>query len=438
LDYKSIAGKEEGKATHVKATSVKTAKKRGGNEMKTWKEKLVGSIGMILMLVMLAIAPSAGAAPATEAKTLEIGVIACLTGPGSDTELIILNGAKLARDWINNKGGVTVKGQKYQIKLLVEDIKSSAEGTTTATIKLVQQDKVKFILGPVVPFMTTAAAQITEPAKVLRSLFWGAAIPDEINPKTPYTFRAIIGGAEMIPGNYDYLVKTFPNVKRVAILSPDEPGGHFFTAVSKKQAEAHGLTVVATESYPWGTQDFYPVWTKILASKPDAVDCGPQLVQPAASILKQGREMGFKGAGFSLSPCSLDLIKETVGRDGATNYFNGSLDVKSPKMTPMIKQITKLWGETYRTSLEKNGDSLLGWDALWCLVQAIEEANSLDPTVVAKTWENMRKIETSSGTGKMGGLKTYGLNHVVVKPVALSKLNKGQVEFVEWYTPNIP
>ena len=407
--------------------------------MKTWKQKLLGSIGMILMLVvLLAIAPSAGAAPATEAKTLEIGVIASLTGPGSETELIILNGAKLAKDWINNKGGITVKGQKYQIKLLVEDIKSSAEGTTTATIKLVEKDKVKFILGPVVPFMTTAAAQITEPAKVLRSLFWGAAIPDEINQKTPYTFRAIIGGAEIIPGNYDYLVKAFTNVKRVAILGADEPGGHFFTAVSKKQAEAHGLTVVATEFYPWGTQDFYPVWTKILASKPDAVDCGSQFVQPAASILKQGREMGFKGPCFYLSPGDLYLVREMVGRDGATNYFNSSLDLRSPKMTPMIKQIAKLWQEAYKTPFEKYGDSLLGWDALWCLVQAIEKANSLDPTVVAKTWENMRKIETSSGTGKMGGLKTYGLNHVVVKPISLSRLNKGEIEFVKWYTPNIP
>ncbi len=407
--------------------------------MKTWKQRLLGSIVVILMLVMLlAISPSSGAAPSTEVKTLEIGVISSLTGPGSETELIILNGAKLAKDWINNKGGITVKGQKYQIKLLVEDIKSSAEGTTTATIKLVEKDKVKFILGPIVPFMTTAAAQITEPARVLRSLFWGAAIPDEINPKTPYTFRAIIGGAEMIPGNYDYLVKTFPNAKRVAILSPDEPGGHFFAMVSKKHAEAHGLTVVATEFYPWGTQDFYPVWTKILASKPDAVDCGTQFVQPAASILKQGRELGFKGPGFSLSPCDLYLIRETVGRDGATNYFNSSLDFRSPKMTPTIKQIARLWQEAYKTPFEKYGDSLLGWDALWCLVQAIQEANSLDTTEVGKTWENMRKIETSSGTGKMGGLKTYGLNHVVVKPVGLSRFNKGEVEFVKWYTPDIP
>jgi branched-chain amino acid transport system substrate-binding protein len=407
--------------------------------MKKWKMKLLGSICMALILVMLpVIVGSAGAAPATEVKTLEIGVISSLSGPGSETELIILNGAKLAKDWINKKGGITVKGQKYQIKFLVEDIKSSAEGTTTATIKLVEKDKVKFILGPIVPFMTIAAAQITEPAKVLRSLFWGAAIPDEINPKTPYTFRAIISGAEAIPGNYDYLVKTFPNVKRVAILGADEPGSHFFTKVSTDQAKAHGLEVVATEFYPWGTQDFYPVWTKILASKPDAVDTGSQFIQPAASILKQGREMGFKGPAFYLSPGDLYLIREMVGRDAATNFFNSSLDLYSPKMTPMIKQIAKLWQETYNTPFGKYGDSLLGWDALWCLVQAIEKANSLDTTEVAKTWENMSKIETSSGTGKMGGLKTYGINHIVVKPVGLSRFNKGEVEFVKWYTPNIP
>ena len=68
-------------------------------------------------------------------------------------------------------------------------------------------------------------------------------------------------------------VQAYPHVKTVAILQPDEPGGQFFMGVTQREAEAHGLKVVVNEFHnPLEQQDFYPVLTKVLAAKPDAVD----------------------------------------------------------------------------------------------------------------------------------------------------------------------
>jgi hypothetical protein len=71
-------------------------------------------------------------------------------------------------------------------------------------------------------------------------------------------------------------------------------------------------------------------------------------------------------------------------------------------------------------------------------VQAIEAAQSFDPTDVKTAWEKMKSIETSYGTGHMGGLKAYGVNHLVVRPCPISGFIKGEVKLIKWYTPNFP
>jgi branched-chain amino acid transport system substrate-binding protein len=370
-------------------------------------------------------------------KTLKIGAIYSLTGLGSEIETICRKGSELAKDWINEKGGITIKGEKYLIDLIVEDQKGVVDGAVAAATKLVERDQVKFVIGQIVPDVVIAAASVTEPAKVLRSLAWGGGIPAVMNPNTPYTFRPVLSGAEVIPVNYDYLLDTYPNVKTVALTNPDEPGGQFFMMRSKQEAEKRGLKVVAAEFHDaQEQQDFYPVLTKLLAAKPDALDVGTGFPIPGSLKLKQARELGFKGPVFSPSPVELYTVLDIAGKDFAYDYFNGSMDIKSPDLPPMIKEIQKRWEAKFKSRFMF--ESFQGWDALWCLVQAIEEAQSLDPTAVKTVWEKMKSIKTSYGTGHMGGLKTYGVNHLVVRPCPISAFVKGEVKLIKWYTPDFP
>lgn len=87
---------------------------------------------------------------------------------------------------------------------------------------------------------------------------------------------------------------------------------------------------------------------------------------------------------------------------------------------------------------ECNFDYMRPWDALWWMVQAIQKAQSLDTSVVAKTWEKMDRIESSTGIGRMGGQQSYGINHIGVLPFAVTRLMKGEMEHVGWFVPDIP
>ena len=50
--------------------------------------------------------------------------------------------------WINDEGGIKAGGKAYQIQLVVEDDKSSLDGSTAAANKLILDDKVQLVIGP--------------------------------------------------------------------------------------------------------------------------------------------------------------------------------------------------------------------------------------------------------------------------------------------------
>jgi branched-chain amino acid transport system substrate-binding protein len=190
------------------------------------------------------------------------------------------------------------------------------------------------------------------------------------------------------------------------------------------------------ELYPQFTEDYYPILTKVLAAKPEALDGGAVFPSQVISILRQSRELGFKGPVFFSTPCDLYIILNGVGKDFSYDCFNVSLDPKGTDIPPMIQEVRKLWEGKFKTPFLL--DTICGWDSLWCLVQAIEKAQSLDPTEVAASWEKMGSIETAYGTGHMGGLKTFGINHLVIRPIPVSRLENGKLKFGKWFMPKFP
>lgn len=400
------------------------------------KLSLISLIVVLICSLILGICAkeSSAASPTPEPKTLKIGVLSNLTGPISSAAIPHTRTTQVAVDWINSKGGITIKGQKYLIELVVEDVKETVDTAITAATKLVELHKVKFIVGLIGPTQILPVTSITEQAKVIRALWHGEGNVKELNANTPYTFRVPIIPRDFVLPLLKYHVKAYPEAKKISMLFIDNPGAPPLFEKTRKTAEELGLTVLGLHVYPVSTRDFYPLVTKVLASKPDAIYCDglPHLM---GGSLKSARELGFNGPIFNLAPTSPDVVLRIAGKDSADNFIVGAPDVNSPKMTPMIKEIRKMILDKYK---EVNFDYVRAWDSIWWMVQAIEKAQSLDPSDVAKTWEKMERIEASTGIGKMGGQQSYGINHVGVLLFAVTRIMKGELEHVGWFMPDIP
>ncbi|MGA2109754.1 MAG: ABC transporter substrate-binding protein [Syntrophorhabdales bacterium] len=376
------------------------------------------------VVVLFPLASSFAKEPAGEAKTLKIGVITSITGPIAPALKALADAAKPAQDLMNQRGGITIKGQKYLIELVVEDDQSSPPGGIGAANKLIQAG-VKFIIAPQFPPTNLALGPITEEAKVIRMKGMGIG-KEEMPPQMRYNFY---GTATIlnIPTCYDYLTKNYPKVKKIAFVTPDDPGIGSNREATEKEAKKRGLEIVFQEAFKIGSEDFYPILTKALEKKPDAIDMIVAIPLWSSGIVNQSRELGFNGPIFTAMLGDIHILNSMLNQKYAYDVFHAGADVLSPQMMPIVRDYRVLIEKQLKTTF--NMDHALLIEGLYPLLQGIEKAQSFDTDKVAATLENMKKIDTIYGPGRMGGQDVFGINHVVYRPPMISRIANGKIEF---------
>jgi ABC-type branched-subunit amino acid transport system substrate-binding protein len=391
------------------------------------KVKSVSVVSCIVLAVALFLLSSSFAKEAVaQVKTLKIGLISSVTGPMAPAFKSELDAAKPAADLVNQKGGITVKGQKYLIEIVTGDDQSSPPGAVSAANKLMQEG-IKFLISPMFVPSDMAIAPICEEAKVLR-VCPNRNDPAPFGPPNHYSFNAE-ASIYNIPFVYDKLKTIYPQVKRIAIIWPDDPGAKMGTNMTEKEIKKRGLEVVFNEAYKIPNEDFYPILTKALAQKPDAIECIFAILPWAKGIINQSREMGFTGPITAIASFGdTNMLNGMIDPKYAYDICHASPDVTSPKMLPIVRDFGKLVEK--ETKEKFNFDHVLTLQALWVILQGIEKAQSFDTDNVVSALETMENIETPYGKGRFGGQDLIGLNRLMIRDIPFSRIVKGgKVEF---------
>jgi branched-chain amino acid transport system substrate-binding protein len=349
--------------------------------------------------------------------SIKIGMIASLTGPMAPPFKDLADAAKPTVDLINGKGGVTIEGKKYRIEIVTEDDQSSPPGAVAAMNRLIQQG-VKFLLPPLFIPSNLAVTPLAEDAKILSVKSMGAT-KDQVNPNLKYSFAAYTF-VYNAPVGYDYLRQKYPKAKKVAIICPDDPVAKIYKELSKKEIASRHLDLVFEEQFKIGSEDFYPILTRALAKKPDAIDVVFCIEPWSAGIINQSRELGFRGPIYASVGMlgDINILKGMLQPKYAYDLFQMGANVQSPTMPPLVKE--------YRTLVEKdlktpfNTSHLAVLDAVYVLVQGIQKAQSLDTDKVAQALEGMKTVDTVYGKGRFAGEDYFGIKHVVRRPIAIN------------------
>ncbi|MBI4595815.1 MAG: ABC transporter substrate-binding protein [Candidatus Tectomicrobia bacterium] len=348
--------------------------------------------------------------PALEAQEVfKVAVVAPLSGPGAPWGEGMLRGLILAVDEVNAKGGMTVEGKKYKVEVIGYDDKYNAKFGVDAVNRAIFTDKVKFIFGSISSAVVVAFQAITEPNKIL--VLADTYSPKILGPDKPFTMRVVMSSAEIAPIMYKFLRQKYPEIKKVAILSPNDESGWAVTEHSVGAIkEVGGLEVVFNEFYERGTKDFYPLLTRILEKKPDLIDPSASAPGDLALILKQARELGYKGMTMSTPGQKAEVIAKQAGPGNANGHmYPASVDLKveNPKVTALKKAYQAKWAG------ELDPITIAFYDPGRWLFIAIEKANSFDTAKVRDSLIAMEKdgsLTNVNGQAKWGGMKTYGID----------------------------
>ncbi|QUH26629.1 ABC transporter substrate-binding protein [Serpentinicella alkaliphila] len=359
------------------------------------KKKNLILVSLLLIASMILTACGGSKTPATntpvESGDILIGGNFEVTGELASFGTSTRNGIQLAFDEINANGGVL--GGK-NLKFIVEDNKSSSTDAAIIAQKLIQNDKVVALLGPVTSTNSLAAAPIAVDNKI--PMISPTATNPAVTKVGEYIFRASFidpfQGAVMANFALDNL-----NAKTAAIMidsSSDYSKG--LGEVFKSVFTSGGGQIVSEQFFVKDDTDFNTILTSVKSQNPEVVFV-PAYYGTVGPILDQAKyNVGFSeniiflGADGWDSPELFDLAKDAANGFYFSNHYSPDID------TPEVKNFTA----AYQAKFNAVPDALaaLGYDAAYMLAAAIENAGSADPTVIR---DSLAAIEITGISGKI-------------------------------------
>ena len=314
-------------------------------------------------------------------QSLKIGVDNPLTGIYTALGTNENTGMQLAAEQANAKGGIL--GRK--IELVIED--STSDKTDVAVQKarkLIQSDKVNFLLGNVNSSQAIAIAQVASELKTPHIVPGGHADAVTGSSCQWTTFRVCNTGA--MQGNA--MAKPLVAIgKKIYIIAQDYAFGHALADGLTKGATAAGGQIIGTDFFPLGTTDYSATLIKARAANPDV------LVDLAAgddgiNSLKQAVQFGIdKQVHLAGMQQELEVLEglppeARVGTWLFEWYWNQPKDV--PGVADFVAGIRKSTGKvpTART--------WFGYAALWSFVLAANNAKSVEPAKVCHALEGLK------------------------------------------------
>ena len=377
---------------------------------------------LLAMIFVLAIGSIAwGAAP------IKIGYIAHLTGDASTWGTHEKNGAMIAIDEINKKGGVLGR----PLELIVYDVRGRQEDAVSAVRRLVTMDKVVAIGGSNWSGINLATYPIVEAAKVPQIGTFPTNPAVTVDPATgkarPYGFRICFTDPYQGKVMALYLLKK--GIKKAAIMrdvGSDYSEGlvQYFTDNFTKG----GGTVLGPFAYRAGDVDFRAQITNAKASGADALVMTSGTYKEMALQIKQAVELDWRPTfigGDGYSPNMYEIAGDAM--DGS--FWTYHMSFQDPLLAPLSDKYEKKYGVKPTEKI----NMVAAYDVIYWIADAIKRAGKAEGPAVRDAIENTKNLKLLHFTLTLDKATHNPLN----KPAAILQFKKDKKEaiFLEMFAP---
>jgi branched-chain amino acid transport system substrate-binding protein len=330
---------------------------------------------LLLATMCLSLVAMFGISAGSKAETFEIGVVTPLSGGGADYGIAFQNGVKMAVEEINKSGGANVDGKKYTVEPIFCDDEFKPDKAVNCGKELSAQHKVRAILTPsslaafpMMGFNQQEGFVLMATSQTPKFTKTGNKLVVRFTNNTDRTMGPWVSLVDQ------YFQKNNKNIKKIAIMEVNtELGKSWVDNFTKAWVKAPGATVTGKASYDANDTDFYPQLSTLLPGEPDAIVL-TTVCQPSAIVIKQARELGFKGPFINSAACSgeelikllpVEQIEGTLFELGAWGLSDSTIDA-----------FKKKYEETFKITPQLI--SGLGFDGTRWLIKSVEGAGTVE------------------------------------------------------------
>jgi ABC-type branched-subunit amino acid transport system substrate-binding protein len=319
---------------------------------------------------------------------IRIGVAAPYTGDTADGGIQIWQGAQLAADEVNMRGGVLGK----KVEIVPADDAANPDTARSVAQKLVSQGVVA-VIGHKDSGVSIPASEVYHSAGVIQ------ITPTSSNPQLTAqgfdnVFRVCPVDTTQGPLLADFMIGRL-GLRKIAVIYANTAYGRGLRAEFERRAAELGVKPLSSHEIRRGDKDFASTLQSIQPQSPQAIFYAGSLPE-AIIIVTQMRELGLKSVfvgGDTLFQPEF-IVRTGSASEGAyvSSFF--------PDMVQSQDPAYRSWVAAYRTSFKRNpgGNSSGGYVAAQVLFEAIRRANSTDPAQVRQA---LKTLDMDSYIGRI-------------------------------------
>ena len=384
---------------------------------------ILGGLAIAMSIALTGCGGGEKAKPAAQTNEIKIGGNVEMTGGVANYGNQALSGMKLAFKQVNESGGVLGK----KINLILADNKSEPAEAANATTKLITQDKVSIVMGPIVSSNVLATVKIAEDNKVVVMTPTGTneKITVDNGKVHPFAFRACFIDPFQGRVMANYATKSLKVKTAVIYIDSSSDYSKGVAAAFEETFVKNGGKIVGKEAFLQKDQDFKATLTKIKAINADIVFI-PAYYEEVGKIVKQARELGINQPLLGTDGWDNPKVVEIAGAAALNNTFFSN-HYSSQDSDPNVKKFIDAYKAEYKE--EPSSMAALGYDAAMIVVDAIKRANSTDAAKVKEAMEQTKNLQVSTG------IVTMDSNHNPIKSAVVIEMKEGKQTFKEKINP---
>ncbi|HCJ63550.1 MAG TPA: ethanolamine utilization protein EutJ [Alcanivorax sp.] len=362
---------------------------------------------------------------AAHADEVNIGFTGPLSGGAALYGENTLEGLRMAAEEINAAGGITVDGEEYTINIQALDDKYSPSQAAVNGKRLVQQYNAPVIFTPH-SGGTFALQAFNERDGFLVMSY--TSVPAVTSKGNKLTVK--------IPPNFTDYIEPFSRItmdrfgNKLGVANATHDYAKYWTKEFVPVWRELGGEVAAMNPMDYNkSADFYTGVSKVLSEDPDVMFVGGAS-EPTGLVVRQARELGFKGGFILMDQAKMDEVAKVSG------------GIKSLEGSVGVVPLDKYENEGAKLFLEKwqkdhNGvatsETAYNYFAMYLIAQAMQEAGTVDDAkaIRAAIGSAMEKVSVEHNPYDVDGIDEAGnlgadpqIAEVVDGEVVLRKLSE--------------
>jgi branched-chain amino acid transport system substrate-binding protein len=364
-----------------------------------------------------------------EGDTIVLGAAVSKSGKYSTNGKHTMNGYNLAVEKLNAMGGVMVGGKKYKLKVIYYDDESRGSRGAQLAERLINQDKVKYMLGPYSSGLTRAIVPVTEKYNIpmveangaSRSLFTKGYkyLFAVLSTSEQYLASAIALAAEKAKE-----AGRNPNTLKVALAFENDPFSQDVRAGVIDDAKRYGMKIVVDGRLPRDLSDMKGILQKVKLVKPDVLVVSGH-AKGAALAIRQIAALRVHVPMLAMTHCDSARVIKKYGK-------RAEYTLCASQWAPTLSYKDKVFGSAAdfaKTFEDKYGyappyQAAESAAAVLVYADAFQRANSFD---TAKVRDALAATEMQTF---YGNVKFDPTGKNTAKPMVLFQIQDGQYKVV--------